>query len=91
MPAAEEILVRLDSLRDRRMAQEISETDYRSQWDGLWNELRAADRAKNEIFQRQAREEVEQIRKLERQARRRQTDPTSPYKTLRAAFQGWMG
>lgn len=57
MRSANEILTDLDCLRDRRYVCQIGEDEYHEEWDRLWEELRATDRAekKRQVEDRQAR------------------------------------
>jgi hypothetical protein len=90
MTNADVILGELDVLRDRRVAKAVSEAEYHSESDHLWDELRAVDRAEKEADVKRARDEAEQRHREERKAALKQTDPNSPYKTLKAAYaDGW--
>lgn len=57
MIKSNEILSQLDELRDRRVANTITEADYHAAWDRLWEELRAADRAEKQAVSKRASEE----------------------------------
>jgi hypothetical protein len=77
------VLAQLDVLRDSRLAKTISEDEYHAESDRLWAELRMLDSERKVA-------EKEKEERLEASAKRRDTDPDCPYKTLKEAYlDGW--
>ena len=52
--SAEEVLADLDSLRDQQYRREISDDEFRRVHDALWDELRAGDRLRSRLANRNA-------------------------------------
>ncbi len=68
---ANEILADLDRLRDRRFAKQVAADEYHVEWERLWQELRAADRAQRRSAKRRADQEEPVAKKRARQKHER--------------------